>query len=46
MTDVGGEEAGDVGNGVVAQLGARLHGVQEVEGSIPFDSIFTHPARL
>ena len=27
-------------NGAVAQLGERLHGMQEVEGSNPFSSIF------
>jgi hypothetical protein len=26
--------------GAVAQLGERLHGMQEVEGSNPFSSIF------
>ena len=29
--------------GVIAQLGERLHGMQEVTGSIPVSSLFIHP---
>ena len=35
-----------VSQGAVAQLGERLHGMQEVEGSTPFGSIFRKIHRL
>ena len=34
--------AGNQEIGAVAQLGARLHGMQEVTGSIPVSSTFEH----
>ncbi len=31
-----------IGNGAIAQLGERLHGMQEVSGSIPLGSTKNH----
>ena len=39
MADVPGGVVGDRYSGAVAQLGERLHGMQEVVGSTPIGSI-------
>src|SRR5690606_3000852 len=38
-------ESGDVKSGAIAQLGERLHGMQEVDGSIPSSSTNFHALR-
>ena len=35
----------DTGNGALAQLGERLHGMQEVSGSIPLGSTTSSKSR-